>query len=366
MEARRLVRLAGVFLSLGADACFRDEQPAGLTAGGSSGGTSTGEIPFPEPDPTTSGSTTGTVDPGTTGEPPVSTGTPGSYCGDGTVDVGEQCDDGADNSNTGACSHKCLDAACGDGYVWKGVEQCDLGASNSFEYGGCRPDDCTWGPRCGDGVVDPEEECDLAELNGTGDEVEGHSACSATCRWVGRLVFVSSATYTGMLGGVPGADLKCQALAQAVGLTNPFKFRAWISDGILSPNTRFEQIDLTDAPFILRDGRIVAASFTELVESGPRTGISLTEQGMQTLQQLVWTNTSPFGESFSATKHCADWTSSSASSVARAGLNAVKVEQGAEWDNWRAQRQWTSVLTDYCSKLARLYCFEDAAPDLVP
>lgn len=47
-------------------------------------------------------------------------------CGDGTVDAGEQCDDGND-SNSDACLNNCENAGCGDGYVWDGMEECDGG-----------------------------------------------------------------------------------------------------------------------------------------------------------------------------------------------------------------------------------------------
>ncbi len=86
---------------------------------------------------------------------------PASSCGDGVLDEGEECDEGGDNSETGACTPLCTNATCGDGYVWSGQEECDDGADNG-EYGYCL-DDCSGpGPRCGDGVVQQEfdEECD--------------------------------------------------------------------------------------------------------------------------------------------------------------------------------------------------------------
>ena len=50
----------------------------------------------------------------------------GGSCGNGMVDIGEQCDDG-DLDNTDACLVGCVNAACGDGFVQAGVEQCDDG-----------------------------------------------------------------------------------------------------------------------------------------------------------------------------------------------------------------------------------------------
>jgi len=69
-------------------------------------------------------------------------------CGDGTVDASEMCDDGNTISGDG-CSWKCrVEFVCGNGFCEAAnYETCDL----------C-PSDCC--PDCGDGVLDPGEECD--------------------------------------------------------------------------------------------------------------------------------------------------------------------------------------------------------------
>ena len=57
-------------------------------------------------------------------------------CGDGVVNqFGEQCDNGAANSNTGACTTQCRTNVCGDGFRFAGVEQCDDG--NTTNGDGC-------------------------------------------------------------------------------------------------------------------------------------------------------------------------------------------------------------------------------------
>ncbi len=62
---------------------------------------------------------------------------------------------------------------CGDGVV-QAPEQCDNG-TNAGGYGQCAPG-CILGPRCGDGVVQPEygEDCDDGNTN-------NNDACSNTC-----------------------------------------------------------------------------------------------------------------------------------------------------------------------------------------
>jgi cysteine-rich repeat protein len=98
----------------------------------------------------------------------------GATCGDGTVDTGEECDDGDDNSDVDAdaCRTDCSAAACGDGVTDTG-EACDDGDDNSnTEADACRAN-CT-APRCGDTVVDTGEDCDDGDDN-------DRDACPSTC-----------------------------------------------------------------------------------------------------------------------------------------------------------------------------------------
>ncbi len=105
----------------------------------------------------------------------------GPYCGDGGVDAGETCDEGADNtaySSSGeGCSYDCDVAPyCGDG-IRNGPEECDNGEEeNVGGYGKCNPD-CTRGAYCGDGHKDPDEACD--------DGPVGSLDCSPNCQFRG-------------------------------------------------------------------------------------------------------------------------------------------------------------------------------------
>ena len=96
-------------------------------------------------------------------------------CGDGSVETatGEECDDG-NSENTDACSNDCHTAACGDGFVQAGVEDCDNGASNSDTAADACRTDCA-GPGCGDGVTDTGEECDDGNT-------AGEDGCDASCQ----------------------------------------------------------------------------------------------------------------------------------------------------------------------------------------
>lgn len=94
-------------------------------------------------------------------------------CGDGVAQsfLGESCDDG-NTDNNDACNNACTSTSCGDGVVNPG-EECDNGAANSdTEADACRTT-CT-SARCGDGVVDAGETCD------DGNTADG-DACTSTC-----------------------------------------------------------------------------------------------------------------------------------------------------------------------------------------
>ncbi len=100
-----------------------------------------------------------------------------NVCGDGQLGPGEQCDSGADNSDTiaDACRSDCTAARCGDGVIDSG-ESCDDGAENSDDTpGACRTTCAT--ARCGDGVADLGEACD----DGAENSDTLPDACRITC-----------------------------------------------------------------------------------------------------------------------------------------------------------------------------------------
>ena len=110
--------------------------------------------------------------------PRFDAGMTGSICGNGTIEDGEQCDDG-NRFNDDACSNTCESSNCGDGEVNPGEEDCDDG--NRIDTDGCR-NDCS-PARCGDGVARTDiapgqrghESCD--DGNAVDDD-----ACLASCQ----------------------------------------------------------------------------------------------------------------------------------------------------------------------------------------
>ncbi len=87
-------------------------------------------------------------------------------CGNGSIEPGEQCDDGNRDDSDG-CLSNCSAARCGDGVVHVGVEECDAGASNRDRVPTPCRTDCTLalctesvgGHGCDDGNVCTDDRC---------------------------------------------------------------------------------------------------------------------------------------------------------------------------------------------------------------
>mgnify|MGYP002630576794 CR=1 FL=1 len=103
-------------------------------------------------------------------------------CGDAIIDAGEQCDDG-NLTTTDACV-ACKVAVCGDSYVHLGAEDCDDG--NGVTTDGCI--ECKKAT-CGDGYIEAGVEvCDIDKLGGQtcksvkGQEWDGSLGCAVGCK----------------------------------------------------------------------------------------------------------------------------------------------------------------------------------------
>lgn len=96
-----------------------------------------------------------------------------AHCGDGVIDPNEVCDDGNRIAGDG-CAATCRKIEqCGDGILDPVAEQCDEGANNSDTRANRCRTDCK-SPRCGDDVIDRDEECDDGNLD-NGD------SCDSDC-----------------------------------------------------------------------------------------------------------------------------------------------------------------------------------------
>lgn len=159
-----------------------------------------------------------------------------------------------------------------------------------------------------------------------------------------RKVFVTSQTYDGSLGGLNGADAKCQLLADAQPSLSGKIWKAWLSDSTGSPSTRFTKYDV---PYELVNGTRIADNWDDLVDVDLLVApINKTEAGLAPPVESVRTNTIYAGTVYSGISHCTNWTSSSGSNI-RYGFTSVTTSS------------WTNGGSTTCGpSLLPLYCFE--------
>ena len=171
----------------------------------------------------------------------------------------------------------------------------------------------------------------------------GLSTCRATrsteaCAW--KRVFVSSISYTANLGGLAGADAKCQSLADAAVLGGTW--RAWLSDSTSSAATR---IAWSNVSYRRIDRVPVAANDTAFRSITHVNPINLDEYGSPLPNLEVWTGS---GGSGVGSGGCADWTSTSNGGTFPAvGLSS------------RTDAGWSDIYLQFCDRMANLYCIEE-------
>ncbi len=257
-------------------------------------------------------------------------------CGNGVTEAGEDCDDG-NLDNKDACLNNCTAASCGDGFIEAGVEDCD--DTNLSDNDACT-NSCKKA-FCGDGLTwTGPEDCDDANADDT-------DTCDVACKTVvHRKVFVSSVQYNGNLGGLIGADIKCQSLASKAGL--PGTFKAWLSDATTGPADPGRLDTMFTGVYELVDGTLVAHGWTDLTDGALAHAIERTEDIMNKtpVDAIVWSHTSTDGKSL-GTAHCLSWTSSAADKTGSYGLSKP------------VDSSWTNSAVTSCSAAINLYCFED-------
>ena len=160
-----------------------------------------------------------------------------------------------------------------------------------------------------------------------------------------KRVFISSASYTGALGGLSGADTSCQVLSNNVALGGTWK--AWLSDTTTNASDRLTH---SNNPYYLVDGTTrIADNWLGVISGHLLAGISIDEKFRSVDPGTgVWTNTRGSGLKFTTTNQdtCGNWTVSEGFR-ARYGLNERFGSDG-----------WTNTNYSQCRNLQRLYCFE--------
>jgi hypothetical protein len=177
----------------------------------------------------------------------------------------------------------------------------------------------------------------------------------------GKRVFVTGSELTvDELRDVATADGRCAQAAASAGLTGTFL--AWLSDDARSPSSRFSAWDAGEAgalQLITTKNDVVASGYAELVDSGPRVSLDVTENGAMVPHApaapfpgpgecpdagLVWTGTTSMGTP--NMHNCSAWQATGPGTTGRAGRIA------------KDAIEWTSACNLRCNLSARLYCFE--------
>ena len=123
-----------------------------------------------------------------------------------------------------------------------------------------------------------------------------------------KTVFVTSANFNGNLGGLTGADDKCQAEADGPASIVPSgTYLAWLSDGTDSPDTRFTK---SAHPYMLLDGSKIAEDFTDLTDGSILHSIDIDTTGEPVGLKRFWSGTDADGTKFASESSvtCDDWT----------------------------------------------------------
>ena len=167
-----------------------------------------------------------------------------------------------------------------------------------------------------------------------------------------KTVFLTSTTHPGDLGGLEGADAICQGLADAAGIGDARRYRAWLASGDGAPDTLFIR---SASPYVRRDGATVADDYSDLTAcaaAAPFTclqnPINVTEENVAVVGfRPVWTNVLPSGSIHGVFSQdsCFYWTADVLG--ARVG-NAGDTTAG-----------WTAAGAGFeCAVAAHLFCFE--------
>jgi hypothetical protein len=156
----------------------------------------------------------------------------------------------------------------------------------------------------------------------------------------GKRIFITSATYEGYLGGLDGADAKCNTAASAAFLGGTWK--AWLSDASTNAIDRINDV----GPWSLLNGTRVFNNKANLA-TFPHSAIDVTDHGNHEPGPGVWTGTLIGGTK--SVNHCDSWLATSLSERGTSGMSS-------------SASSWTEISGlegDYCRETRlHLYCIE--------
>lgn len=261
----------------------------------------------------------------TSGAASSSSGASGSTAGPAASES-DSVADGSDAAGSGSTDADTAAAEAGDGEASE--------ASGSSGTSGAQTSGVA--AFCGDGKVDPGEECDSVE-----------TTCNAACV-ASRIIFVTSEPLmaAGDIDGLDGANFECRKRAAAQGLANHDRYRAWLSTSLFNAADRVEH---HKGRYILVTGEVVAEDFEALTSGTLQVPVQRTEKG-EILNTPVWTGTASDGQRVQGISLCTDWTDS----------EVIDFEAIAGSSSY-ADAKWTNDVTQNpspCDGPGALYCIE--------
>ncbi len=158
-----------------------------------------------------------------------------------------------------------------------------------------------------------------------------------------HVAFVSSVSYSANMGGLAGADAKCQTLASNAG--RPGTWKAVLSDSNTDAKTRLNLVYAVQTT----TGLTVASSPNALWSGSIQNYIGYTETGARTNFDVVWSGTQTSGLRHAQPSICGNWTMTAANS-------GVEIGRAFATDF-----RWIAAYTggqagNACSASLRLYC----------
>ena len=161
-----------------------------------------------------------------------------------------------------------------------------------------------------------------------------------------KTVFVTSTYFNGNIGGLAGANDKCQAEADGPDSIVPSgTYLAWLSDGTDSPDARFTK---SSHPYILPDGTKIAEDFVDLTDGSLLHPINVEPTGKRLGLEYIWTGTESDGRTAAETLTCNRWTADPLVNFHGKGGRTNRVD-----------KLWSDRIARVnCARRHRLWCFQ--------
>ena len=161
-----------------------------------------------------------------------------------------------------------------------------------------------------------------------------------------KTVFITKESFKSNLGGLTGADVKCQAEADDPASIVPSgTYLAWLSDGTDSPDTRFTK---SSHPYILPNGKKIAEDYTDLTDGSILHTINIDSTGQSLGWQQFWSSTNSDGTTAQNFLTCEGWTWTDTSTYSHAMLGHTA----------KKSTLWSQYTREKCRPSYRLACFQ--------